>query len=80
MRTSDLRTDPRAVRVAFSADALQVELADGRSVRVPLSWFPRLEAATATERDAWRLIGGGIGVHWPALDEDISVARLLAVD
>ena len=67
-----------AVGVHVSKDALSVELADGRSIAVPLDWYPRLVHATAAERNSWRLIGGGRGIHWPALDEDISVANLLS--
>ncbi len=67
-----------AIGVEVSADTLSVELADGRSIAAPLAWYPRLEHGTAEERNSWRLIGGGRGIHWPALDEDISVANLLA--
>lgn len=73
----DLR-DPLALDAAVSDDTLSVELADGRTVAAPLVWYPRLAHATPDERANWRLIGGGRGVHWPALDEDISVANLLA--
>ena len=62
----------------ISDDALTVDLADGRTITVPLGWFPRLENGTAAERANWRLIGDGGGVHWPELDEDISVTSLLA--
>ncbi len=67
-----------ATRVDTSDDTLSVELADGRTISVPLAWFPRLAHATSRERGIWRLIGGGLGIHWPAIDEDISVANLLA--
>lgn len=67
-----------ATRVAVSDDTLSVELADGRTIAAPLAWYPRLAHATPAERGSWRLIGGGLGIHWPALDEDISVANLLA--
>ena len=63
--------------VATSDEALVVDLADGRTITVPLAWFPRLAHGTPEERANWRLIGGGVGIHWPALDEDISVASLL---
>jgi hypothetical protein len=66
-----------AVNVSCSDDALTVVLDDGRSVSVPLEWFPRLAAATPRERKQWEPIGGGIGVHWNAIDEDVSVASLL---
>lgn len=68
---------PRAVTVAFLDGCLQVELADGRVLRVPLDWFPRLLAATPAELADWRLVGDGIGISWPQLDEDLSVAGLL---
>ena len=67
-----------AQRVAVTADTLIVELVDGRTVSVPLSWYPRLAHGTPAERTNWRLIGHGEGIHWPDLDEDISVAGLLA--
>ena len=67
-----------AAEVAVSEDTLSVELSDGRTIAAPLAWFPRLETATAEERGNWRLIANGRGIHWPALDEDISVANLLA--
>ena len=62
----------------MSEDSLTVDLSDGRTVTVPLAWYPRLAHATPTERNNWRLIGRGEGIHWPDLDEDISVASLLA--
>src|ERR1019366_1344936 len=64
--------------VGVSDDALVVDLADGRTITVPLAWFPRLAHGTATERGNWRLIARGEGIHWPDLDEDISVESLLA--
>jgi hypothetical protein len=66
-----------ATRVEVSEDTLSVELADGRTIAAPLAWYPRLTHATVEERGSWRLIGGGRGIHWPAIDEDISVANLL---
>ena len=66
-----------AVDVSCTADALKVVLADGRVVSTPLAWFPRLLAATPKQRAEWELIGGGIGVHWEAIDEDILIASLL---
>jgi hypothetical protein len=66
-----------AVDVSCSEDALTVSLSDGRSVSAPLAWFPRLLGATARQRAGWELIGGGIGIHWESVDEDISVASLL---
>jgi uncharacterized protein DUF2442 len=70
--------DALAAQVAVSEDTLSVELLDGRTIAAPLAWYPRLAHATAEERSSWRLIGGGTGIHWPALDEDISVSNLLA--
>ena len=58
-------------------EALTVELSDGRTISVLLAWFPRLAHGTPAERASWRLIGGGTGIHWPGLDEDISVESLL---
>jgi hypothetical protein len=68
---------PVAVNVTVSDDALNVDLRDGRSLSVPLAWYPRLESGSVDERRNWRLIGLGEGVHWPELDEDISVIGLL---
>ena len=73
-----VRMEPLAVEVSYTVDALRVRLADGREVSAPREWFPRLRDATPEQRGEWRLIGGGVGVHWPALDEDLSVAGLLA--
>ena len=66
-----------AVDVSCTTDALNVVLADGRTVSVPLAWFPRLLGAIAKQRAGWELIGGGIGIHWESIDEDILVASLL---
>jgi hypothetical protein len=63
--------------VSITDDALNVELSDGRSLAVPLAWFPRLFYATENERNQWRLIGNGQGVHWQAIEEDISLENLL---
>ena len=67
----------RGRNLSFGDDDLIVELADGRTVTVPLAWFPRLFHATPAERANWRWIGGGIGMHWPELDEDIAVEGLM---
>lgn len=71
-------TDIRATAVRFRANAMEIDLSDGRSLSVPLDWFPRLIAGTTRERLNWRPVGNGLGIHWPDLDEDISVAGLLA--
>ena len=63
--------------VRVSARALTVDLHDGRTVSVPLDWYPRLAHGSPAERQRWELIGPGVGIHWPALDEDISVDGLL---
>ena len=69
--------DAQAQSATVSEDALVAELADGRTITVPLAWFPRLAHGTPAERANRRLIGGGEGIHWPDLDEDISVESLL---
>jgi hypothetical protein len=74
-----VKIEALASNVKVTNDELQVELADGRVVSAPLEWFPRLRAATAEQRAKWRLIGGGIGIHWEDVDEDISVESLLAI-
>ena len=68
---------PTAERVTATEDTLSVDLSDGRTIAVPLEWFPRLLHATPKERSKWRLIGRGHGIHWAELDEDISVEGLL---
>jgi len=69
---------PRAEDVKVTRDSLMIDLSDGRTISVPLEWFPRLLHATPEERSHWRLIGRGHGVHWGDIDEDISVEGLLA--
>ena len=66
------------IDVQVSDTELVLRLSDGRTVSAPLAWFPRLLHGTAEQRNNWRLIGKGIGIHWPDLDEDISVRSLLA--
>jgi hypothetical protein len=78
MSTSDIKVAPLVVDVSCTADALRAVLADGREISVPLAWFPRLRDASDEQRGHWRLIGGGVGIHWPDVDEDISAASLLA--
>jgi len=67
----------KATRVSFKGESLVVELSDGRTISVPLAWYPRLVLGTPVERKHWRLIGGGEGIHWPDLDEDLSVENLV---
>ena len=69
---------PLATGVVVTDDTLTVDLSDGRTVSVPLAWYPRLLHATSQERDHWNLIARGEGMHWPNVDEDISVASLIA--
>jgi hypothetical protein len=69
---------PEAEHVAVTDDTLTVDLSDGRTLSVPLAWFPRLVHASPAERDNWRLIGKGHGIHWEDLDEDISIEGLIA--
>ena len=77
MSTSPARPDPRVRDVHLSDTHLTVDLADGRSISVPFSWFPRLARATSAQRAAWQIAGGGHGIHWPELDEDLSAEGLL---
>ena len=72
------RFRPLASGVGFTNGKMIVKLADGRELSVPLECFPRLRQATPRERKKWDLIGGGLGIHWPLIDEDISVENLLA--
>ena len=75
---STLLTEPIAKGLRFDAETMWVDLADGRQLGVPLAYFPRLMRATHAQREAYTLSGGGTGLHWDELDEDISVAGLLA--
>ncbi len=78
MSTLTLETEPLAVDVAVNDTTLRVSLDDGRELAVPVEWFPCLRDASPADRANWRLIGLGEGIHWPELDEDISVLGLLA--
>ncbi len=75
MRT--LVLEPIAKKVTFDSDNMWVELVDGRQIGVPLAYFPRLAAATPAQRRRYVISGGGVGIHWDAIDEDISVPALL---
>jgi hypothetical protein len=77
MSISAVKFDDHAIDVSFTNDALHFVLADGREISAPLEWFPRLRDANETERNHWRLIGNGVGVHWPEIDEDIAVRTLM---
>ena len=70
-------TEPRAVSVAFETESFVVSLTDGRVISVPYAWFPRVANATPDQRVKYELIGCGRGIHWPQIDEDLSVAGLL---
>ncbi len=78
MNSSVIELDvPNALRVSVTEDSLSVDLSDGRTITVPLAWYPRLLHGTVDERNKWRLIGKGHGIHWEDLDEDISVEGLV---
>jgi hypothetical protein len=77
MTVSASHVQPLAVDVLCKDDALLVALADGREISVPLEWYPRLNNATPKERKNWQLIGGGLGIRWEAIDEDVSVESML---
>ena len=72
-----LTADERVTGVKFTKDTLRVSLRDGRTITVPLAWYPRLLNASAAERKNWRVAGGGYGIHWPDIDEDLSTEGLL---
>ena len=72
-----LKVDPRVMRVEVTDESITAELADGRVISVPLAWSWRLSDATPEQRSNWRLIGSGEGIHWPDVDEDISVRGML---
>jgi len=78
MSTLTIEHEPLATDVRFTDSMLQVTLDDGRELAVPVEWFPRLRDASPAERVNWRLIGHGEGIHWPDLDEDVSILGLLA--
>ena len=77
MSTSDIRPGERVKNVHFSEDSLSVDLVDGRTISVPLAWYPRLLHATPQQRANWQIAGGGYGIHWPELDEDLSSEGIL---
>ena len=77
MSTSDIKPGERVKDVSFTEDTLSVDLIDGRTIIVPLAWYPRLLHATPEQRNNWEICGGGYGVHWPDIDEDLSTEGLL---
>ncbi len=79
MNTIPVQIEPVAVNIIVDEAMLRIEIADGRELAVPLEWFPRLRDASPEDRAQWRLVGGGEGIHWPNIDEDISVLRLFGM-
>lgn len=77
MSTSMSEPDIRVDDVRFEADMLVVDLHDGRTISVPLAWYPRLYAASQAERSNWEIAGAGYGIHWPDIDEDLSTEGML---
>ena len=77
MNVSAKITDERVLYVRFDEHSLIVDLMDGRTISVPLAWYPRLANAKPEERAKWEKCGGGYGIHWPAIDEDLSTEGLL---
>ncbi len=77
MSTSEPKAGERIVTVRFTDDAMSVDLLDGRTITVPLAWYPRLLHATPEQRSEWRISGAGFCLHWPSLDEDLSVQGML---
>ena len=75
----DVEFDASAVDVSVNEDTILIRLADGREISAPLAWYPRLLDATPEQRSRWRLIGGGYGINWEELDEDISVRGLMRI-
>ena len=78
MNSFNFKVAPKAMAVVCSDDELRVSLTDGRTLTVPMAWFPRLAHASSSARADYELMGDGEGIHWPQVDEDISVAGLLA--
>ena len=78
MSTSEPKAGTRVKDVRVTEDVLSVDLIDGRTIIVPLAWYPRLLHATPEQRANWRVSGAGFGIHWPDVDEDISVLGLIA--
>jgi hypothetical protein len=72
-------TSVLALDVSFTEDSMLVALSDGREISVPLEWFPRLRNATPEQRNNWRFIARGVGIHWEEIDEDIAITTLLRV-
>jgi len=75
--SSDIKPGQRVKNLSFTDDTLSVDLEDGRTITVPLAWYPRLLSATPAQRANWQIAGGGFGIHWPQIDEDLSTEGLL---
>lgn len=78
MSIAAAEADPLIENVRFEGDRLIVELSDGRMLGTPVRWYPRLEGATDAQRSRWEILGPGIGVHWPDVDEDLSLDGMIA--
>jgi hypothetical protein len=77
MNTLEPRPGERVSNVYFTEDALSVDLFDGRTITIPLAWYPRLLHATQEQRANWQIVGAGFGIHWPDIDEDLTTQGLL---
>lgn len=77
MNTSDIKAGERVKDVHFTEDSLSVDIIDGRTITVPLAWYPKLLHATSGQLKKWEICGGGYGIHWPDIDEDLSTEGLL---
>ena len=77
MTTLAVQADERIKEVEFTGTAIVVDLIDGRSIAVPLTWYPRLLNATPEQRSQWEICGGGYGLHWESIDEDLSIEGML---
>ena len=77
MTTSDIKPGEGVKDVHFTQDTLSVDMVDGRTITVPLAWYPRLLHATPEQRENWQISGGAFGIHWPDIDEDLSTEGLL---
>ena len=77
MNTLEPNSGERVSDVHFTEDTISVDLFDGRTITVPLAWYPRLLHATPEQRENWSVAGGGYGIHWPDIDEDLSTQGLL---
>ena len=78
MSTLAVESNPQALNVKYTNESLVVDLRDGRTISVPLAWFPRLLQADQKQLNNWELLGDGEGIHWPEIDEDLSVSGLLS--